>query len=236
MARLLLCFVCLLSTPVWAVEFTSSELRATVVELYTSEGCSSCPPADRWLSSLKSDPRLFKTLIPMAFHVDYWDDLGWPDRFAQKAFSQRQRALAQQGFVSQVYTPGLVVDSQEWRAWFNGVRHVPSLAEPAGQLTAQYAGGELVVNYPETTLYELNVAVLGMGLDTEVKAGENRGRRLQHDFVVLNLHKQAGKGRWRMAMGAVPDRGQQQSVLVVWLSKPDSLEVIQAAAAVIDKR
>ena len=234
MTRLLLCFICLLSTPVWSAEFSSSELRASVVELYTSEGCSSCPPADRWLSSLKSDPRLFKTLIPMAFHVDYWDDLGWPDRFAQKAFSQRQRALAQQGFVSQVYTPGLVVDSQEWRAWFNGVRDVPSLAEPAGQLTAKYHDGELVVNFSEQTPYQLNVAVLGMGLVTEVKAGENRGRRLQHDFVVLDLHKQVGKAQWHMALNTLPDRGQQQTVLVVWLSEPDSLQVIQAAAGIID--
>lgn len=234
MTRLLLCLICLLSMPVWAVEFSSSKLQATVVELYTSEGCSSCPPADRWLSSLKSDPRLFKTLIPMAFHVDYWDDLGWPDRFAQKAFSQRQRTLAQQGLVSQVYTPGLVVNSQEWRAWFNGVRDVPSIAEPASQLTAQYVEGELVVNFPEHTPYELNVAVLGMGLTTEVKAGENRGRRLQHDFVVLDLQQQAGTTEWRMTMDALPEHGQQQTVLVVWLTEPDSLQVIQAAAAVID--
>lgn len=80
----------LLSQPLWALEFASSEQRTTVVELYTSEGCSSCPPADRWISSLRDDPRLFKTLLPLVFHVDYWDRLGWPDPYARKAFSQRQ--------------------------------------------------------------------------------------------------------------------------------------------------
>ncbi len=234
MTRLVLCLICLLSPPVWALEFSSSNLQTTVVELYTSEGCSSCPPADRWLSSLKSDPRLFKTLIPMAFHVDYWDELGWPDRFAQRQFSQRQRALAQHGFVSQVYTPGLVVNSQEWRAWFNGVRDVPSVAETAGQLNAEYAKGELAVNFSENSRYELNVAVLGMGLVTQVNAGENRGRLLQHDFVVLALYQQAGMAEWRMTLDALPERGQQQTVLAVWLTKPGSLEVIQAAAAVIN--
>lgn len=234
MTRLLLCVMCLLSPTVWAIEFSSSNLQATVVELYTSEGCSSCPPADRWLSSLKSDPRLFKSLIPMAFHVDYWDELGWPDRFAQTQFSQRQRSLAEQGLLSQVYTPGLVVNSQEWRAWFNGVRDVPSLADPAGQLTAHYDDGKLAVNFPERSRYELNVAVLGMGLVTEVTAGENRGRRLQHDFVVLALYQQAGMTDWYLTLDMLPDRGQQQTILAVWLTKPGSLEIVQAAATIVD--
>lgn len=234
MTRLLLCLVCLFSSPVWAVEFSSSKQQATVVELYTSEGCSSCPPADHWLSSLKSDSRLFKTLIPMAFHVDYWDELGWPDRFASKQFSQRQRKLVQQGLISQVYTPGLVVNSQEWRGWFNGERELTLMTEPAGQLTAQYDDDELVVKFSEQQQYELNVAVLGMGLATEVKAGENRGRHLQHDFVVLELYQQAGATEWRMILDDLPEQGQQQTVLAIWLTKPGSLQVIQAAAAVID--
>lgn len=234
MTRFLIGLICLLSSPVWAVEFSSNTQQTTVVELYTSEGCSSCPPADRWLSSLKSDSRLFSSLIPLAFHVDYWDELGWPDRFARADFSQRQRQLAQQGFVSQVYTPGLVVNSQEWRGWFNGKRKPPATTEEVGQLTASYSDGELVVSFAEPSLYDLNVAILGMGLSTDVKSGENHGRQLQHDFVVLKLYQQAGQTQWRLRLDNLPERGQQQTALAVWLSPPGSLQVIQAAATYID--
>ena len=64
-----------------SLTLSSQEQRTTLIELYTSEGCSSCPPADRWLSRLKDDPRLWKQIVPLAFHVDYWNYLGWRDRF-----------------------------------------------------------------------------------------------------------------------------------------------------------
>jgi hypothetical protein len=94
----------------------SPEGRVSLLELYTSEGCSSCPPADRWLSTLRDDPRLWRLVVPVAFHVDYWDYLGWRDRFADPAHAERQRTLAGQGLLSTVYTPGLVLDGKEWRA------------------------------------------------------------------------------------------------------------------------
>ncbi len=64
------------------LHLASGDTRVNLLELYTSEGCSSCPPADRWLSGLRQDPRLWRQLVPVAFHVDYWDGIGWPDRFA----------------------------------------------------------------------------------------------------------------------------------------------------------
>ena len=96
--------------------------RVALVELFTSEGCSSCPPADRWLSELKHDERIWDRLVPVAFHVDYWDYIGWPDRFATKAFGERQRNYARGGNVASVYTPGFVVHGEEWRGWF---RYLP---------------------------------------------------------------------------------------------------------------
>jgi hypothetical protein len=74
------------------VTFGSGKTRGHLVELFTSEGCSSCPPADRWLSRLKRDSRLWKSVFPVAFHVDYWDYIGWPDRFAVPQYSALQRA------------------------------------------------------------------------------------------------------------------------------------------------
>src|SRR3954447_25677509 len=81
--------------------------KVALLELYTSEGCSSCPPADRWLNQLKL-PR--DQLIPLALHVDYWDSLGWPDPFAQRLFSERQERLGRNP-----YTPESVLDGREFR-------------------------------------------------------------------------------------------------------------------------
>jgi hypothetical protein len=165
----------------------SATVAPTVVELYTSEGCSSCPPADRWLSTLKGRPEV----LALAFHVTYWDRLGWPDRFARPEFTQRQYALAQQAGRSNVYTPQVLVNGQDWRRW-------PQL--PAA-LTANMAE---VTNTPSLSLARegevvtLTVApaatskqrwaghwvVLEDGHQSRVNAGENAGETLKHDHVV----------------------------------------------------
>jgi hypothetical protein len=217
-----------------AVEFSSPEHATTVVELYTSEGCSSCPPADKWLSQMQQDSRLFESLLPLAFHVDYWDQLGWKDRFAQSAFSERQRGLVRQGLLSQVYTPGIVVNSAEWRAWFKGQRRVPAAENKPGILRATLANGLLQVHFKHDRILQLNVAYLGLGLKTEVASGENRNRTLEHDFVVLDLLQQQGKSDWQLSLPTVPDIGQQRTAIAVWLTEPGSLSIIQAAATYID--
>jgi hypothetical protein len=86
------------------LEFESSAARVSLLELYTSEGCSSCPPADRFVNGLKSDRRLWREVVPVAFHVDYWDYIGWQDRFASPQYSERQRSYARSGYVKGVYT------------------------------------------------------------------------------------------------------------------------------------
>ena len=89
-----------------------------LVELFTSEGCSSCPPADAWISQLKESPDLWKKIVPVAFHVDYWNNLGWRDRFAKPEFTARQRRYVAAWGGDSVYTPGFVVNGKEWRDWF----------------------------------------------------------------------------------------------------------------------
>jgi hypothetical protein len=176
------------------IEFHSSTNRTPMLELYTSEGCSSCPPAEAWLARLKSDPRLWKDLVPVAFHVDYWDYLGWRDLFAAGDYSDRQRAHAAEWNSDSVYTPGFVLDGKEWRGWFNREdlpRHSNHLV---GTLTASSADGKrwLLRFEPaargQSTL-DFYAALLGFDLSSDVKAGENRGRKLLHDFVVLTLAK-----------------------------------------------
>src|SRR6266581_5068954 len=80
-----------------ATTFESGEARTMLVELFTSEGCSSCPPADAWISQLKESPDLWKKIVPVAFHVDYWNNLGWRDRFAKPEFTARQRRYVAAG-------------------------------------------------------------------------------------------------------------------------------------------
>ena len=164
--------------------------RVSLLELYTSEGCSSCPPADRWLSDLRHDPRLWRQVVPVAFHVDYWDYIGWRDRFASPDYGDRQRDYARSRRVGTVYTPGFVLAGKEWRTWFvRPTLNLESAAE-AGRLTLKITGERAKASFsPSTPLSELeiHVAILGFDLKTEVRAGENDGRTLEHNFVVLGL-------------------------------------------------
>ena len=131
-----------------AQSFESPPQQVALLELFTSEGCSSCPPADAWLSTLVRDPRLWQTLVPVAFHVDYWDGPGWQDRFATPAFSARQRRHVGHGLVRQVYTPGFVVAGHSGRA---GSGRDPGPAAPAaGVLRATLDGQRIDVRYTRT--------------------------------------------------------------------------------------
>ena len=218
----------------YAEQWRSGDKRTDVVELFTSEGCSSCPPADRWLSSLKDRPGLFEEFIPLAFHVDYWDYIGWKDPYASSAYSQRQRQYERDGQLSQVYTPGIVINSDEWRLWFRGKRDWQKTGEKAGDLVASLNDNRLKVSYEDKGRNRLNVAYLGMGLTTQVRAGENRGKMLAHDFVVLNLTTVPGNGEWQVKLPAKPDAGQQRTALAVWVSADDSQKILQAVGGYIE--
>src|SRR5882724_13240893 len=97
------------------VIFQSSGRQTAVLELFTSEGCSSCPPAEAWLSKLKGAPGLWHDFVPVAFHVDYWDHLGWKDPFASKEWTARQYHYSAIWKSSSVYTPAFVLDGREWQ-------------------------------------------------------------------------------------------------------------------------
>ena len=92
--------------------------KVALVELYTSEGCSSCPPADRWLSALVSKPR-DESIVALALHVDYWDYLGWRDRFSSPVFTQRQNTLTKLGQAQFAYTPEVFLGMREFPGWSN---------------------------------------------------------------------------------------------------------------------
>src|SRR5215472_11691421 len=190
--RLILCCLALVASCLKAscqpVVFQSTLRQTALLELFTSEGCSSCPSAENWLSQLKESPGLWKEFVPVAFHVDYWDYLGWRDPWGSKAFSDRQRAYAQLWRGDSIYTPGFVLNGQEWRGWSRENRGPPASATKAGVLRVSSADGAhwqvtfSPLNHTAND-YDAHAALLAGGLTSDVKAGENRGRRLKHDFV-----------------------------------------------------
>lgn len=172
-----------------AIEFSSGERQVVLLELYTSEGCSSCPPADRWLSGLATDAGLWRDVVPVAFHVDYWNYLGWRDRFSDDRYSDRQRRYRREGAAGAVYTPGFFAAGAEWVGWRSG-RSPEASAAVVGPLRASLSGNRIDVRFEPTVAVDeklrAHVALLGMDRQTAVLRGENRGRRLTHDFVVLD--------------------------------------------------
>jgi len=174
--------------------FSSTDNRTNLIELYTSEGCSSCPPVDRWLSKFKNDDRLWKEFIPVAFHVDYWNYIGWKDRFSEAQYGQRQRKYAAGSNLSAVYTPGVILNGKEWRSLQN--KRALNLDESSivGKLNVGVEGDQVMATFltsKKNNPAYLNVAVLGFDLITTVEAGENHGRKLAHDFVVLGYQRTA---------------------------------------------
>jgi hypothetical protein len=168
-----------------ACHATSPATRATVIELYTSEGCSSCPPADRWAASLPDTPQR----VLLAFHVDYWDRLGWKDRFASPVYTERQQALRLPSGGRFAYTPQVLVDGADWKRW-------PALPSAGGQaapvrIELQREGAQVLarVSAAEGGAGPLQRfsgywAVVEDGHRSQVQAGENAGATLRHDHVV----------------------------------------------------
>ena len=170
-----------------------------LVELYTSEGCDSCPPADRWLSTLASRGYTPDKAVPIALHVDYWDYIGWKDPYAQQRFASRQRKLAQLTRNAVVYTPQVLLQGRDFRRWGSAafdeavakINALPARARITLSLGATrrdalevVAGAELLdpARSADAALY---LAAYESRLVSQVTAGENRGRTLAHDFVVL---------------------------------------------------
>ena len=171
---------------------SSGAQRAVLLELYTSEGCDSCPPADRRLSQIKGQAEYSGRVVPLAFHVDYWDRLGWADRFASPQYTQRQYAMAGLAKSRLVYTPQFLKNGRDWRSAgspLDGIGENPAGAKIVLELGVPGAGplvigGEVSVVSPAAETY---VALYENNLESQVRAGENSGKTLRHDYVVRRL-------------------------------------------------
>src|SRR5438067_5975074 len=173
------------------VTFESGPKKVQLLELFTSEGCSSCPPAEASLSRLVNNSRLWREFVPVAFHVDYWDRLGWKDPFASAEWTKRQRLYAANWNAENVYTPAFVLNGREWRD-----ARVPVINDGSpGALSAMLrSDNSVLVNFEpakgEARDFDLYLAGLGFGININVRAGENNGRSLRHDLVVFSLDHQ----------------------------------------------
>lgn len=172
-------------------EAQSGPERAHLVELYTSEGCSSCPPAEQWMSSIRDK----QGLVGLEFHVDYWDSPAWRDPYAKQAYAKRQEAKAQRARV-QVYTPQVWLDGRLWRGWPKG--DPPGADEPvAGRAPVAFhvsadAGPSVAVRLragdtPDAQRKRFYVALTENRLAQQIHGGENKGRHLEHDQVVRDF-------------------------------------------------
>ncbi len=232
----------LISHTAQANMFSSTDKRVDILELYTSEGCSSCPPADKWLSALQQQQGLWSQFIPLAFHVDYWDWIGWTDRYADKRFSQRQYTYTDSKNLSSVYTPAMVLNGQEWRKrpW---ITFPDQNQESAGTLSVNISNKQLNANY-QTTLAKnqslvLNIALLGFGLESTIKSGENQGKTLNHDFVVLGyktVAMQPAQDSFIANAISLPDTLQQsdRQAIAIWVNTLHQLTPLQATGGWLD--
>lgn len=220
------------------ISFQSSGRQTSLLELFTSEGCSSCPPAEAWLSQLKDSPGLWTDFVPVTFHVDYWNYLGWRDPWSDEKFSDRQRAYAQAWHSENIYTPEFVLNGHEWHHGF-WQKDVPvSTSAQAGLLTV----GSNDTNHWQVTfapaqaaksVYEIHAALLVSGIVSDVKAGENAGRQLKHDFAVIAFTELPFLSRSNIfsstfILDARPKKTDGRLALAVWITLNGKIEPVQA--------
>lgn len=228
-------------------EAQSRPQTVALVELYTSEGCDSCPPADHWLSSLGERGYGAERVVPIALHVDYWDYIGWKDPYAHQRFSNRQRKMAQLAKVAFVYTPQVLLQGRDFRAWRDAEAFERAVARVNGQpakarLSLALEGRsrdafDVVASATLLDPAQRADAALYLGayenkLSSAVTAGENRGKTLPHDYVVLQwvgpLEFAAATLSAKERLPLLPNAVPAHSGVVAFVQNRATGEVLQA--------
>jgi hypothetical protein len=192
----------LLSTSVLGAPRVSTESgkqTLAVLELYTSEGCSSCPPAEKYLKDLSTTLGKDKQFIPLAFHVDYWDYIGWEDPFAHVDFSNRQRHIAQRNELRAIYTPQFVLYGKDFKAYknipeaitvINDMNPAADLSVSASLDSPQQLTTEIIlksINATSIPHTDMRIFITENNLVSNIQDGENAGLEIQHDYVVRHM-------------------------------------------------
>jgi hypothetical protein len=224
----------------------SGQFTAALVELYTSEGCDSCPPADRWLSGLGKGHGPGR-IVPLSLHVDYWDYIGWKDPYARRDFSNRQRKLTQLQKLAFVYTPQVMLQGRDFRGWGS-----PAFDEAVARINSNPPRAALELQITSLTAERVDLQVAAEVLDSAQKgdaalylatyenklssavtAGENRGHTLEHDYVVLEWQGRLGFSSGarlteRRQLPLLPKAVPANSGVVAFVQNRRTGEVLQA--------
>lgn len=238
--------VSLSAAPEATCQARSGPHTTALVELYTSEGCDSCPPADRWLQALAGRGLAPDRVVPLSLHVNYWDYIGWKDPYAQQRFADRQRKLAQVMKARIVYTPQVLLQGRDFRAW-GGRAFEQEVARinatpPRAAISLALAGGRRdtldvearaeLLQPGEEADAALYLASYENRLVSSVAAGENRGRTLSHDYVVFEwlgpIAFAGGRAEERRALPLLPKAVPANSGVAAFVQNRRTGEVLQA--------
>jgi hypothetical protein len=237
---------CLVLAILFCVAPVASARAAVLIELFTAQGCSTCPPADRLLSGMGTDPDLSRQVVPLAFHVDYWNSAAWRDRFSDAVWTKRQRGYVLAAGGDQVYTPQAVINGgkqcvgSDVQCIKAGVE--AAAAQPQGQVALAVAphgsdAFEVAVTAQAPAgvkSLDVMVAVYESGLETAVSGGENAHKTLHDDFVVRRLERafgvSAGDSKQKSVRVKLDDGWQRDHLgIAVFLQDPKTQQVYGAA-------
>ena len=234
---LLLISICTIS-----LSFTSKHQKSVtdgfaVIELFTSEGCSSCPPADALVARIEKENQ-DKPVYILSYHVDYWDRLGWKDTFSNRIFSQRQNQYAKWLNLSSVYTPQIVVNGSrefvgsEEKTLRSAI--TSSLSEKGKAKLAISISGQSIIDYQinQSTLgYNLLLALITPNASNKIERGENKGKTLSHVQIVRSLENFSLNGKEKGSVNLLTTKGiQQGSTEIIALLQNEKTGKITAAA------
>jgi len=220
---------------VMAQQVRAGEQELTVVELFTSEGCSSCPPADTFVSELAERD----DILALSLHVDYWDYIGWKDPYADPQYTLRQRQYAKQMKLRYVYTPQVVVDGtlegvgSDRSKILSAVAKAKSLKKVPVKLTKSPDGMTLELAAADVGPVNVYSVFYDRLRETDVRRGENSGRRLRHANVVRDMTQIA---TWQGAPLSlpVPASAKGADVCAIILQSARSGRIIGAARLTLD--
>lgn len=240
---LLIAISCLwLGTKAIASEFKSPNYPVTLIELFSSEGCSSCPPAEQELGELLKHKDLWKKFVPINFHVDYWNHLGWADPYSNATFSERQRHYAAQWGATTIYTPAFVINGQnlgttigrqELSTHSRGSKKIPQInLKITSTSKSKYLISVECRDLPPEGRFEIHMALLGNGLISKITAGENKGEKLIQNFTVLSykflpLGKKGEPIKWEFDLSQSKAKPISQAV-AAWIVNADTMIPLQA--------
>jgi hypothetical protein len=210
----------------------SGSIQTPVIELYTSEGCSSCPPADQWLSTLKS-AHAKGQVVAQSFHVNYWDYIGWRDPFAAPAHTTRQRQISAANKLDGIYTPQIVKNGITTRGFSASITSTePARAQITLNQTADNSFEASVQPTDPQTAWTAYYTVTEHGHTSRVTAGENKGENLAHDFVVRQ-YVQLGSysGAQKLKINALPATAQHPRQINLVVTESKTGKPLQALSA-----